>query len=239
MLSVFKKLKFIGLLFLFCFSSAQAANLLLPGNLIALNSTRGENLFYQSNHKINYLPLSIQFVTQQNLAYCAVASSVMVLNALGITAPVDPVYKTYAYFTQDNFFTPAVSRIITPDEVQHHGMTLDQLGQALATFSVHVKTIHADKTTLVQFRQSARQAIDSNDSFIIVNFFRPGLKEEGSGHMSPLAAYDALSDRFLLLDVARYKYPPVWVSTQDLWTAINTLDNDAHAYRGFLLVQKK
>jgi hypothetical protein len=48
--------------------------------------------------------------------------------------------------------------------------------------------------------------------------------QETGGHISPLAAYDSKSDRFLILDVARYKYPPVWVSASDLFVAMNTTD---------------
>jgi hypothetical protein len=38
--------------------------------------------------------------------------------------------------------------------------------------------------------------------------------------MSPLGAYDAGSDRVLILDVARYKYPPHWVPTAALFDAM-------------------
>lgn len=51
---------------------------------------------------------------------------------------------------------------------------------------------------------------------------------------SPLAAYDLQSDRFLLLDVARYKYPAYWVKTEDLWNAVNTKDDNT--YRGFIMI---
>jgi hypothetical protein len=44
-----------------------------------------------------------------------------------------------------------------------------------------------------------------------VNYQRGALGQKESGHISPLAAYNAASDRFLILDVAAYKYPPVWV----------------------------
>ena len=44
-----------------------------------------------------------------------------------------------------------------------------------------------------------------------MNYLRKAIGQERGGHISPLAAYDAKSDRFLILDVARYKYPPVWV----------------------------
>ena len=73
--------------------------------------------------------------------------------------------------------------------------------------------------------------------FVIVNYLRKALGQEVGGHISPLAAYDAKSDRFLLLDVARYKYPPVWVKTSDIFDAMNTSDaaNDGKS-RGYVLV---
>ena len=58
--------------------------------------------------------------------------------------------------------------------------------------------------------------------FVIVNYLRSALGEEAGGHISPLAAYDGKADRFLILDVARYKYPPVWVKTADMFAAMNT-----------------
>jgi hypothetical protein len=61
--------------------------------------------------------------------------------------------------------------------------------------------------------------------------------QEKFGHISPLAAYDADSDRFLILDVSRYKYPPVWVETSALFAAMNTIDKDNDSKsRGFVIV---
>ena len=37
------------------------------------------------------------------------------------------------------------------------------------------------------------------------------LGQTGDGHFSPIGGYDAASDQVLLLDVARFKYPPHWV----------------------------
>ena len=55
-----------------------------------------------------------------------------------------------------------------------------------------------------------------------------------------MAAYDAKADRFLILDVARYKYPPVWVTATDLFDAMNTTDaaND-NKTRGYVLISSK
>lgn len=57
------------------------------------------------------------------------------------------------------------------------------------------------------------------------------------GHISPLAAYDKVGDQFLILDVSRYKYPPVWVKAADLFAAMNTIDADnSTRTRGYVIV---
>ena len=74
---------------------------------------------------------------------------------------------------------------------------------------------------------------------MIVNYLRDAIGQEKGGHISPLAAYDTETDRFLILDVSRYKYPPVWVTTPKLFAALNTTDADnQNRTRGFVLVQK-
>lgn len=45
------------------------------------------------------------------------------------------------------------------------------------------------------------------------------------GHFSPLGAYHAPTDSFLIVDVAKYKYPPVWVGADTLFTAMATVDH--------------
>jgi hypothetical protein len=59
------------------------------------------------------------------------------------------------------------------------------------------------------------------------------------GHISPLAAYDTKADRLLILDFARHKYPPVWVTTSDLFRAMNTSDSSNNSKtRGYVLISK-
>jgi hypothetical protein len=53
-------------------------------------------------------------------------------------------------------------------------------------------------------------------------------------------AYDVDTDRFLILDVARYKYPPVWVwvRASDSFSAMNTTDSEnENRTRGFVLIE--
>jgi hypothetical protein len=73
---------------------------------------------------------------------------------------------------------------------------------------------------------------------VIVNYLRKSIGQETGGHISPIAAYDQSTDRFLILDVSRYKYPPVWIKAQELWQAIATVDFDGGKTRGFVLVSR-
>jgi hypothetical protein len=218
--------------------NAVADTLPLPDALIALDSDRGERLLFESEAMAAYWPLSIQFVTQQNQAYCGVATLVMVLNALGVPAPPTPEIEPFRTFTQDNVLNEETEKILPKEILAEQGMTLDQIGQLLGTYAVTAEVHHAADITLDKFRTLATQHLAARDRYVIVNYLRRAIGQEQGGHISPLAAYDADTDRFLLLDVSRYKYPPVWVEADDLFGAMNTTDSDNEdRTRGFVLVR--
>ncbi len=215
-----------------------AQTLPLPAHLIGFDSAQGEELLLESQSRDDFWTLSTQFVTQINQAYCGVASMVMVLNGLAIPAPAAPQYAPYHVFTQENFFeNPTTRQVLSPDVVSRQGITLDQLGQLLASYSVETTVYHAADTTLDEFRQLAAANLKQPQNFILINYLRAEMGQERGGHISPLAAYHEETDRFLILDVARYKYPPVWVEAATLWEAMNTMDTTAGKTRGFVTVQ--
>ncbi|MBD2465033.1 phytochelatin synthase family protein [Oscillatoria sp. FACHB-1407] len=218
---------------------AIAQTLPLPDELIAFNSPEGSELLLESEARDDFWSLSSQFVTQVNQAYCGVASMVMVLNSLGIPAPESPQYAPYHVFTQENFFdNPATRQVITPEVVARQGMTLAELGGLLSSYAVSVQVYHSQDTTLEAFRQQVAENLDQPGNFVLVNYLRSAIGQERGGHISPIAAYDRESDRFLILDVARYKYPPVWVEAEDLWRAMATVDSTSGKTRGFVLVSR-
>ncbi|BAY38724.1 hypothetical protein NIES2111_30720 [Nostoc sp. NIES-2111] len=227
----------IGLLL----SSSQvlAQTLKLAPNLIGFNSNDGEKLLLTSRAREDFFPLIMQFVTQNNQAYCGVASSIMVLNSLGINAPETPQYSPHRVFTQDNFFSNEKTKsVIAPEVVARQGMTLNELGGLIASYGVKVEVYHASDTSLEQFRKQAAENLKQEGNFVIVNYLRREIGQERGGHISPLAAYNEQTDRFLIMDVSRYKYPPVWVKTVDLWKAMNTVDSVSKKTRGFVFISK-
>ncbi|KAF2314729.1 hypothetical protein GH714_030216 [Hevea brasiliensis] len=53
-----------------------------------------------------------------------------------------------------------------------------------------------------------------------------------TGHFSPIGGYHAGRDMALILDVARFKYPPHWVPLTLLWEAMNNLDETTGQNKG-------
>jgi hypothetical protein len=164
---------------------------------------------------------------------------VMVLNALKVPPPPVPEFEPYKTFTQDNLLDERTDQILPRATLKKMGMTLDQLGGLLGTQPVKVEVHHAGDTSLDEFRKAARAHLATPGRFVIVNYLRKAIGQEKGGHISPLAAYDEETDRFLILDVARYKYEPVWVRAPDLFGAMNTTDSDNNnRTRGFVLVSR-
>src|SRR5215475_4574064 len=218
-------------------AGALAKTLPLPDSLVGLNSEAGETLLLHSKARQAYWNLSIQFVTQKTQTYCGIASIVMVLNAVGAPAPATPELEPYRIFTQDNFFNDETEKILPQAVLARQGTTLDQIGRLVESYGVRAEVNHAGDTTLDEFRRLAREHLAEPDRYVIVNYLRKSIGQERGGHISPLAAYNEDADEFLILDVARYKYPPVWVKAAALFDAMNTTDSDNdNRTRGFVLI---
>jgi hypothetical protein len=218
-------------------TGTPAKTLPLPDGLVGLNSEAGETLLLHSTARQAYWNLSLQFVTQKTQTYCGIASIVMVLNAVGAPAPATPELEPYRIFTQDNFFNDETEKILPQTVLARQGTTLDQIGQLLRSYGVRAEVHHAGDTTLDEFRRLARDHLAQPDRHVIINYLRKSIGQERGGHISPLAAYNADADEFLILDVARYKYPPVWVKAAALFEAMNTTDSDnENRTRGFVLI---
>jgi hypothetical protein len=211
---------------------AGAQHKALPETLIALDSPEGQRLFEEAEARADYWTLSEQYVTQRSGNFCGVASGVMVLGALQVTAPMDDQLGA-PVFTQDDFFNECARRVLSPTLMP--GMTIDQLADLLQCHPAKAHAVHAADTTLADFRTLAAKNLATAGDYVIVNFDRAGLGQEHMGHISPLGAYDAKADKFLVLDVARYKYPPVWADAAALFAAMSTDDFVSGKTRGFVV----
>lgn len=212
-------------------SLARAQQSPLPPELIGLDTPEGSRLLSESTAKADFGKLVATFVTQDHQAFCGIASAVTVLNALPVTAPATPVGLQ---FTQQNFFSPVTRSVMLPEDVQKTGVTLAQLANLLSTHPTKVELTYASDVTLDDMRARLTKNLGDPNDFVLVNYQRGELQQESLGHISPVAAYHAPSDRFLVLDVARYKYPPTWIPTEALFRAMRANDLLSGKSRGFL-----
>jgi hypothetical protein len=204
---------------------APAIDLLpLPERLIAATAVEGRRLLADSLASADYAALTSTFEAQRRPAFCGVASSVAVLNALRPSVP---------RLTQASFFDDLPTEL----QVTFTGMTLQRLGELLRQHGAEVEIVFASDTSLDSFRALARANLSRSGDYLLVNYERAALGQREGGHISPLAAYSDATDRFLILDVAAYRYPPTWVQAADLWGAMNTVDATSGRTRGFVTIR--
>jgi hypothetical protein len=218
-------------------ASVSAETLPLPATLIALSSQEGSALLFDADARADFAPLVEEFVTQVNPAFCGPASISMVLNALDLPRPPSDETLGLGLFDQENLFNASTEAVKPRAEILRGGMTLNDLAGILSAYDLEVAVQHAEESDLDSFRETAVAALGDDDRYVLVNYLRSAMGQETGGHISPLAAYDAETDRFLVLDVSRYKYPPVWVDAATLYGAMNTPDADnGGKTRGYLTV---
>ena len=220
----------------------------------------------RSDYKIDFFHLAVQFESQTNKAFCGPTSATIVLNALRaandriekpqdaslvpagvrqrLGGAFDPLYHRY---TQYDVFNAEAAAVKTPAEVlgaprtpgakPDPGLQLRQLQALLAANGVAstlriVDDALADET----IRAELKTNLASADDYVIVNYTRAALGQEGGGHISPLGAYDEASDSFLILDVNPNGHTWVWAPAAMLIHAMRTTDGTEN--RGYLLVKE-
>uniref|UniRef100_A0A7S0T5R7 glutathione gamma-glutamylcysteinyltransferase n=1 Tax=Mantoniella antarctica TaxID=81844 RepID=A0A7S0T5R7_9CHLO len=229
----------------------------VPHQDVILNSSEGIQLLRVASHALPWHQLSLHFETQRNQAFCSAATSVTILNALGgdgLAAPTDGFYKPFPYFTQRTLFNNAcVNKVATHEAgiamsvkfLAMHGATLHEWQAYLACFTgeAGINHTHASTASADAFRRDVIAAfaasVDSSSRpvrYVGINFHRSEVGEIGGGHMSPIGAYDAATDRVLVMDVSRYKYPPVWTKLEAVYRAMNTTDGASGRSRGWVVV---
>ena len=207
-------------------------------DVVYVDTQRGAELFDEAQVKGHFWTICRYFISEKFLTYCGIASSVTVLNSLGVDAPDEPEIYPYKMFTQDNIFTDEVLHHRRPLDVEKGGSTLEQQAVVLEALQVGVDTYFGSDLDLETCRELLVETLTSADKRVIIDFNRKTLGQKGSGHFSPLAAYHEGEDRFLLMDVARYKMPPCWVPAPVLHEALQGINSASGKSRGFLIVSR-
>ena len=72
-----------------------------------------------------------------------------------------------------------------------------------------------------KFRAAVMSVSQSKErEVLVVSYSREVLGQTGAGHFSPVGGYHPSKDALLILDVARFKYPPHWAPLSKLVEAM-------------------
>jgi hypothetical protein len=118
------------------------------------------------------------------------------------------------------------------------GLGLKDLQDMLKTvYQVQSDITFADedqKTGVDKFRKRLKKTVSDSTSFLLSNFKGDLLGASTEGTVSPLVAYDELSDSVLVMDVTGHKNPWYWVPVPALYESMHTqYDN---TYRGYIQI---
>ena len=209
----------------------------LPRDLDALDSRAGRARFREAllgGTMEGYFKLAQQLQTQAEPAYCGLGSLVCALNALRID-PARTWKGPWRWFSEE-----LLTCCKSLQEITRSGLTLDEVA-CLARCSGATVSVHRPPLEGIDaFREHVRDAAtDSDGPVVIVNYSRSAVGQTGDGHFSPIGGYHAATDRVLVLDTARFKYPPHWLSLELLFDAMSEEDRDSQCARGWLTLQRQ
>ncbi len=204
--------------------------------------------YFKSASKTDFWKLIPYYVPQHNEKACGVASSIMVLNALfaptrntadGKNIGVDEIFKLDAKFIKN------VAKA-------GKGFQLDELGETLTRaletaeggpYTVTVERFNGkdSKAELKRLKKLLAANEKNPNDFVIINYLQSVLTGDPAGsvgHIAPIGAYDAKTNRVLVLDPDRDFYQPYWVPADKVFDAINTTDPGASKKRGLILISR-
>jgi hypothetical protein len=237
-----------------------------PQGLVPFASIESMARLARSAHKVDFFTLANNFESEQNAFMCGPATAVIVLNAVrtgndrmarprdpslfpaefsaSVPKGLDPLFDRY---TQGSFFDDRFTSVKPKavffgaragDGSRDPGMQLRQLHRVLLNHGLdsRLRVVGDDADTDALKAEIVANLATAND-YVIVNYKRTALGQEGGGHISPLGAYDERSDSFLVLDVNPNRGKTwVWVPAPALFAAMRTKDTVEN--RGFLLVRE-
>jgi len=230
--------------------------------LVPFSSDEGLARLARSTAKVDFPALANQFEAQSNVAFCGPTSAAIVLNAIRggsgdlprdrtrlrpedfqyIPSSFDP---TLPRFTQDNVISKGQKTraqvlgeptTINGKQVADFGYQIRQFDEMLrANGAVTRLTIVDDSKAEQDIRTELVENLKRRGDYVIVNYKRDAVGQRGSGHISPVGAYDAESDSFLIMDVNPASAGWVWMPAATLIKGMRTFDMVEN--RGYILIQ--
>jgi phytochelatin synthase len=98
-------------------------------------------------------------------------------------------------------------------------------------------TIVDDNKVEQDIRAELVENLKRRGDYVIVAYLREAVGQRGGPHISPVGAYDAESDSFLVLDVNPASADWVWMSTGRLVKGMRTFDRVEN--RGYIFIESR
>ena len=109
--------------------------------------------------------------------------------------------------------------------VKENGINFDQFACLAACNGLNVKMTRVTGSSSENgFREIVQNTTKESDNVIVASYSRAVLEQTGDGHFSPIGGYHPDRDLVLILDTARFKYPPHWIPLTSLWKAMEAID---------------
>lgn len=229
--------------------------------LVPFASDEGVARLAHSGAKVDFAALANQFEAQYNGAFCGPTSAAIVLNTVNSRSPdlqrdhtrlrkddvqfmpagADPIVPR---FTQDSVIDrgPKTRAQVLGEPTTIGSKQVRDFGYQLRQFDAMLRANGLVTTVVVVDDARNEQAIRADlvdnlgrgGDYVIVNYKREAVGQKGGGHISPLGAYDAGSDSFLVLDVNPAVAGWVWMPAATLVRGMRTFDTVEN--RGYVLV---
>ena len=242
---------------------ARAA-LASDAGLVAFASDEGLARLARAKAKADFPLLANQFEAQLNGAFCGPTSAAIVLNTVRNRSPelprdhdrlrpddlrhvpngYDPIVPRY---TQDNVIAKGdkTRAQVLGEPVTINGTTRRDFGYQLRQFDQMLRANGLATRVVVvdngkaeaEIRADLAASLARPGDYVVVNYRREAVGQSGGGHISPLGAYDAPSDSFLVLDVNPAAAGWVWMPTATLVNGMRTFDTVEN--RGYVVVSAR
>ncbi|KDO60419.1 hypothetical protein CISIN_1g011156mg [Citrus sinensis] len=202
---------------------------------IEFASPEGKQLFTEAlgeGTMEGFFKLISYYQTQSEPAYCGLATLAVILNALAI----DPGRTWKGPW---RWFDDTMLDCCKPlSKIKAEGITFGKVACLAYCNGAKVEAFRTNESSIDDFRRHVISCASSEDCHVISSYHRGVFKQTGSGHFSPIGGYHARKDLVLILDVARFKYPPHWVPLALLWEAMDTIDKATGHPRGFMIISR-
>jgi hypothetical protein len=124
--------------------------------------------------------------------------------------------------------------------IAQHGITMSEFSCLASCNGASVVTKFGSAFTEEDLRNDVRHAaVQENGLVLVVSYDRASVGQTGTGHFSPIGGYLASQDMVLVMDVARFKYPPHWMKLSELYHSMQPLDPVTGKSRGWHLLTRR